>query len=213
MSQDSPGSGERSPRPLRADPLAREAARKAIHALAGTLAAGVVWFASPLLARATCAAALAVALLVELARLTSPRIGRTFQHLLNPMLRPAEARRLTGATTLALGIAVTVLVFPRRFAVAGLLYAALGDAAGAIVGRALGKHRLPRSHKTAEGSIAVFLAAALVGRGAAALSPAAAVLAAIAVALVEAAPLRIDDNLLLPLAGAAIAWIASFLPL
>ncbi|HET9986037.1 MAG TPA: hypothetical protein VFQ38_20725 [Longimicrobiales bacterium] len=192
--------------------LHREAARKAIHAAAGTAAAGVVYFAPPLIASAVCLAALAVALLLELARLASPRVGQAFQRALHPMLRPSEARRLTGATTLALGIAATTLIFPRRFAVAGLLYAALGDAAGAIVGRALGKHCLPWSHKTIEGSGAVFLAASLVGWGAAGLSPAAASLAALAVALIEAAPLRIDDNLVLPLTGAAVAWIASFLP-
>lgn len=93
MSQDPPGSGAR---PMRADSLPREAARKAIHAFAGTLAAGVVRFTPPLLARTLCAAALALALLIELARLTSPRFGRAFLDLLHPMLRPSEACQVRG---------------------------------------------------------------------------------------------------------------------
>lgn len=143
-------------------------------------------------------------------RLRSATLRSWFARALAPVLRATEVRRVTGATTLALGFATVVALFPRQAAVAGLLYAGFADAAGAIVGRAAGAHRF-RSGKTLEGTIAFAVVAFFVGWAAAGLGLPAAAIVAVALASLEAAPLPIDDNLFVPLAGSTLAYLASVL--
>ncbi len=126
------------------------------------------------------------------------------------MLRPRETTGLTGATTLALGFLIAGLLFAPRFAGAGILFAGVGDAASALVGRAWGRTRFPGG-KSLEGSLAFLLAAFAAGWVAPGIPVLTAALAALVTTLVEALPSAIDDNLTLPLAGAAAAWAAGAL--
>jgi dolichol kinase len=193
-----------------AQPAAREAARKAIHAAAGTAAALVAWFLPPLPARALLAAAALFALAMDLIRLRVPAADRRFRLAVGAMLRPAERRGLTGATMLALGAALTALIFPGRVAAVGILYAAIGDASAALVGSRLGR-RTYRPGRTVEGTLAFFAAALAVGYAAPGTGLPAAAAAALAVTLVEAAPVPIDDNVTIPVAGAAAYRLAIWL--
>jgi dolichol kinase len=190
--------------------LAREAPRKLVHMALASVAILLAWMLPPLAGRVFFLAAALIALGVDAARLRWPALGRAFRSVLEPVLRPAEDRRLTGGTMLALGFAITVLLFPRAIAVAGLGYAAYADAAGALVGRAWGAHRFA-SGKSVEGAMAFAIVAFLVGWATPALGPGAAAIVAVLLALLESAPLRFDDNLLVPIAGAGLAWIVSAL--
>jgi len=184
-----------------------ETARKAIHAAAGAGAAAVAWFAPPSAARAVLLAAVLIALVTELLRARVPAVRRRFDATLGSMLRPAERRALTGATTLAIGAALAVLLFPGRIAAVGILYAALGDAAAALVGRRFGRHPY-RPGRTVEGTAAFFAISLLIGWAASGAGFLAAIAVAAAVTLVEAAPIPIDDNVLIPVAGAAACrWV------
>lgn len=189
-----------------------EAARKAIHAAAGAGAAAVAWFAPPSTARAVLLAAALVALATDLLRLRVPAVHRRFDATLGHMLRPAEHHALTGATTLAVGAAIAALLFPGRIAAIGILYAALGDAAAAIVGRRFGR-RTYRPGRTIEGTAAFFATALAIGWAAPDAGLLGAAAAAAAVTLVEAAPLPADDNLLIPVAGAAVYRAVIGLPI
>lgn len=191
-------------------PLAHEIARKAIHIAACLVAAALTWNAPPTLARLVLLAVAALAIGADLARLRLPTLHHRFLRLVGPLFRPREDRRMSGASMLALGLALTVLLFPRRFAMAGLLFAGLADAAGAIVGRAFGRHPFPWG-RTLEGSTAFFLAAVLAGCLVPGIDPAHALLAALPVALLESAPLRVNDNLIVPLAGALATLLATVL--
>lgn len=180
-----------------------EAARKLIHVGLSLAAAAVVWWTPQPLGATVLAAATAIALAVELARRMSPRFAGWFHGRLSPMLRPRETVRLTGATTLSVGYTLAAVLLPGRAAVAGILFTGLADAAAAVVGKRWGRHRYPGG-KSVEGSgaflVAVFALALMlpgVGIGAAALT-------ALAMTLIEAPTLRVDDNLYLPLAGAAV---------
>ena len=179
-----------------------EAARKSVHVLLSLVVAGLLWRLPHLTAAALIAGATALALAVEALRLGSPSFGRAFAARLGPLLRTRETTGLTGATTLALGYTVAAVAVPGVPALAGVLFTGIGDAVAAVVGRRWGRHRYPGG-KSVEGSL-TFLAVAfglclLLGASA---GPAA--LIAVALTLLEAPSLRVDDNLYLPVVGAAI---------
>ncbi len=205
---ESPSPGETPPDQAARGSFAREAARKLIH-LAGSVAAALLAWTLPTgQRRALFLAVAAFAVAFDLGRLTFPGLRRHFERALAPMLRGAERHRISGATTLALGFALAVVLFPRTPAVAGLLYAGCGDAAGALVGRALGRHRFPWG-RSLEGSLAVLVVSFLLAWTVPGLSAPAALAIAVAVTILEAAPLPFDDNLLLPAAAAALTFLLS----
>ncbi len=211
-------SAEVEPRPTEEGPagpsgrgvLAREAARKLVHLSTATVAALLAWVLPAQPRRGLFLAVAAFALGLDLARLTLPGLRRHFERALGPMLRGAERGRISGATTLAIGFMAAVVLFPRVPAVAGLLYAGCGDAAGALVGRALGRHRFPWG-KSLEGSLAVLAVTFLIAWLLPGLSLPAALVVALLLTLLEGAPLPFDDNLLLPAVGAALTFFVAAL--
>jgi dolichol kinase len=205
---EAPGAPETAPTPRRLEILATEAARKVIHVGTATVAALLAWTLPTTPARILFVGMALVALAVDLARLSFPRFRAQFERTLAPMLRSHEGGRITGATTLAIAFAVIVLLFPREMAVAGIAFAGYADAAGALVGRAFGMHRYP-SGKSLEGTIAFTVVAFVVAWTLPSLGIPAALGVAIVLGALESAPLPVDDNLLVPIAGAALAWIAS----
>ena len=149
----------------------------------------------------------------DLARLRWPALNRLFWWAFRPFLKEAEARRPTGATWLLLSALAVLGLFPRPVAVLALLYLSLGDPASALVGRRWGRHRL--GGKSLEGALALLAVALAVGL---ALGPRVGAgpwwvpaLGALAVALADLLPLRVDDNLTLPLAGAGAMALAGAL--
>jgi len=204
------------PRPAEAPParqepaggFAREAARKLIHVATAAVAALLAWVLPPDARRGLFLAVAAFALALDLARLLLPGLRRHFERALAPMLRRDERHRISGATTLALGFAAAAVLFPRVPAVAGLLYAGWADAAAALVGRPLGRHRFPWG-RSLEGSLAFLAVAFLVAWLVPGLPPLTALALALLLTLLEAAPLPFDDNLLLPAVGAALTFVAS----
>ena len=188
--------------------FAQEAARKLLHVTGAIVAAVFAWILPAAQRRTLFLAVAGFALAFDLARLAWPALGRHFQRALSPMLRGKELGRITGATTLAIGFMAAVVAFPRVSAVAGLLYAGLGDAAGALVGRAFGRHRFPGG-RSLEGSLAFLATAFLIGWALPVLGPAGALGVALVLTLFEAIPLPFDDNLLIPFLGAALTFLAS----
>ncbi len=127
--------------------------RKALHLATGALP--VAWSVglvetSDVQRLLGVAAALAIA--VELVRRHSTAARATFDRLFGPMLKPHEARALTGATWLVFAMLVAALLFPPGAARAALWAGAVGDAAAAIVGGAWGR-RTRRPGKSVAGSL------------------------------------------------------------
>jgi dolichol kinase len=184
-----------------------EVARKTIHLLLSLVAAATVWWLPPLPAATVLAAATFVALSVELLLRVSRPFATRFHRTLGSLLRPAEGRRLTGATTLSLGYTVAAVALPGLPALAGILFTGVADAGAAVVGRKWGRIRYPGG-KSVLGSItfltlAFGLAVALPGVGVGV-----AAVAAAGLTVIEAFTLPVDDNLYLPLAGAAVVAVA-----
>lgn len=184
-----------------------ELARKLIHVGASVVAVAIVWIAPPLTARTVLACAVFLALAVEIARRLSAPLARSFLNSFGPLLRVHEANGVTGATMLALGFLITALIFPRGFAGTGMLYAGIGDAASALVGRRWGGLRFPWG-KSVQGSAAFFVAAVAAGWVAPGIGVFPALVAALAATLFESLPTLIDDNLMLPIVGALATWAA-----
>lgn len=187
--------------------LRSEFARKALHL--ATAALPVSWaqgcIATPAL-RALLTAALAVALGIEVVRRWHGASAAAFVAAVGWMLRPHEARHLTGATWLALAMTGVVWFAPPRAALAALWAAAVGDASAAIVGRAVAAWRgRSAEQKSIAGFSAALVATALgchflVGTT----WPIAVALGAVA-ALAEWPRRPFDDNLRVALAVALAA--------
>ncbi len=143
------------------------------------------------------------------------------------IFRPEDVRRGIPAGILVYPTAVLllVLVFRSRLDIVAAAWAilAVGDGAATLVGRRSGSTRIPWNRdKSWEGTAAFMLfggAASVLlcwwtQPNVAAPAPVwfvlgAPVLAAIAAAFVETIPVRLDDNLSVPLAAGATLWVAS----
>ena len=201
--------------------LRHELARKTLHL--GTVAVPVAYAAG--MPRATLLAALLalalVALVVEMLRARHEASRAVFVRATGILLREHEHARWAGATWLLLAFLLAVAAFPRDVAIAAMVGVALGDAAGAVVGRAWSHRRAataaPAVGKTAGktwvGSAACLVATALGAWGIAGLGPAPALLAGTLAAAAERPRIaRLDDNMRIVIAvGAGILlWRIAF---
>jgi dolichol kinase len=147
-----------------------------------------------------------LAVAIEWARFRFRAIRYQFLRRTRLMLRPRERRRPAGATYMAIAYLLAFVLFPLPLAVAAMLFAALGDATAALVGKRWGRHRA-RWGKSWEGTAAgafVNVAVALAIPG---LPVGPAVAGALAAATLEFLPLPIDDNLSVTLGGGTAGWL------
>ena len=178
--------------------LRRELARKGLHLLstvvpisyaAGVSQAVVVW---------VLVFALAVALAVEIGRHQSVRVRTLFDTTVGGLLREHEQLGPSGATWLILSLLVAAVVFPRDVAIAAMCAVALGDAAAAIIGRAVARGTAHR--KSFGGSTACFAASAIAARAIAGFAWREALLVGVLATLAERPRRPLDDNLRIAIA-------------
>ena len=154
----------------------------------------VIWILAPLLALAVAADAV---------RLRRPRINALFFTLFPSLASPREATRISSSTWYLAGVLLAYALFPGRLVMPAILVLALADPLAGSIGRVWGRRRLGKG--TILGS-AVFLAVS-----AAVLSgfvePAAALVAALMVTVIEVVPWELDDNLTVPLVAAGALWL------
>ena len=151
-------------------------------------------------------------LLLDLLRFRIIWLNQVFLRWFAPLLKPEEGHRITGATYMLIAALIVFYFFGTTIAVAAMMFLALGDPAAALVGR---RTPGPRIWGKSPGGTAAFVAVALlvvaVLGGTGAVDYHWGLLAGAAVAgLVELAPLRLDDNLTVPLvAGAAMHFLGA----
>src|SRR5262245_51292352 len=149
-----------------------------------------------------------------------PRIGG------RRLYRPVDEARgfPLGILLYPVAVLLLILAFPTRFDIVAAAWGVLafGDGAATLAGRAWGRRRWPwNPEKTIEGTAAFIVcggagavALALWTRPAASPHPsltfaiAAPIAAAVAAALVETIPVRLDDNVSVPATAAAVLWLA-----
>jgi len=153
---------------------------------------------------ALCIIAIAYAL-GEVSRLKGRRVPLLTQFTLR-MSRPDERNRfIIRPLYLAVGVILTLLLFPTNIAYASIAILALGDPVAAYVGERFGRNHV-RRRKTLEGLVAGFLAALLVA--AFIVSPLAAFVGSIGGMLMELLDTP-DDNLTMPIAAGALMTLLS----
>jgi dolichol kinase len=133
------------------------------------------------------------------------------------LVRAEEQVREAAMTPYAIAVLLTILTVPKPAALIAIYTLAIADPLAAVVGIRFGRRPLARN-RTLEGSatfFAVTLAVAATVLVQAAAAPAlpvagAAVLIALGAALCELLPLRIDDNLTIPLTVGFGTWIVTW---
>lgn len=150
-------------------------------------------------------AGLVIAVAFEILRRRDGAVGRWFHAWFGGMLRDHEAAGLTGATFILAAMLLVVWLLPERAALSALWAGVVGDAAAALVGRAVAA-RAAAQGKTWAGSLACALASAIGPLWLAAASPLQALGVGLAAAIAERPRLALDDNARVAIAAGLAAW-------
>lgn len=186
--------------------LRREVIRKSIHMLGFIIIP--LYINSPYIALSLLITLLAIYCISEYMRLrfgiNMPVVSkiallarRDDEPISNPVMAPVY---------LALGVLITFTALPQPANYVGVAVVALGDGSASIVGRAYGRHRIPYTGKSLEGSLA-FFATAMLG-SILFVQPLIAFMASLVGVAVEQVPLPINDNLTIPLLTGVAVLIA-----
>ena len=144
----------------------------------------------------------AVAIAVDVLRIHERSVRKFFRGFFGELIREHERMSLLGSTYLLLAALIAIEVFPQPVAAVALGYTVLGDAMGALVGRAWGRHKFfNKSWEGAAGCLVACLAWAAVATQAAHLPWTVTIAGAIVATVVEALPIPLDDNLGITLAA------------
>jgi dolichol kinase len=203
------------PRPLPEDPLEplrspqwlTEARRKAIHLSFIVLPLQLLfellpWPRSRGEFRVMFLALTAAAIAVDVLRIHEQRVRTFFRRFFGEMIREHERMSLLGSTYLLLAALLAVELFPQPVAATALGFTVLGDAFGALVGRAWGRHRVFRkSLEGGLGCLAACLAWAAVASTVGGVPAHVAIAGAVVATVVEMLPIPLDDNLGITLAS------------
>jgi dolichol kinase len=147
-------------------------------------------------------------LIVDLLRHYYSRMSSLFQrYLLGTVLREEERNTLMGSTYFLFSSILAILFFPKPIAIVSLLFLILSDTAAAIVGKWIGRVRI--FGKTLEGSLAFLLSSLFIVWVYPDLNRFWGSLAALGATLIELLPIRVDDNLTIPLVAGAIMFFGA----
>jgi dolichol kinase len=148
----------------------------------------------------------AVAVVLEILRFSHRGAARVFAAVFGRLMRAEEHRRINATIPLLASTFATILIFPKVIACVALFCLALGDVAAELVGSAWGRVRL-RPGKTLEGTLACFGTCFVVALPF--LDWRLALAAAFAAATAELLSRSWTDNLTVPIAAGAGAWLVS----
>jgi dolichol kinase len=185
-----------------------ELGRKALHLLALGIPLSMAWIGAPLAMWLVTAAAL-IGITGDVLRAVWPSFRNLIRVIFGGLMRPSEwpeadgTITLNGATCVLVACALAGWLFPLNIAVPALSAALLADAAAALVGRRLGRHAWGAHGRTMEGSAAFVATAALVFAGVG-LPFGAVGAAALVGAVLEALPLPLNDNIIVPIGMGAV---------
>ena len=152
----------------------------------------------------------------EQIRVAYPEYASKYEMLTRYFYRAEERLKESAGVPMAMAYLLTILSFPKSIAIAAIFTLALADPLSAIIGIRFGKRHLVKE-KTLEGSAAFFTATFTVvlmvlwsfnGQLSGAIW-ATALLTALLGSAFEMIPLRLDDNMTIPLFTAFILWIIS----
>lgn len=143
-------------------------------------------------------------LLIDFSRIRNwPLWQKIAAPLWGGMIRSHEAAgKLTGASFILMSVCLSVLLFSKPIAVCALAFIIVGDTFAAIIGRPWGRHRF--GDKSVEGSLGCLAGTIIVACFAPGIPLAIGIPGAVAATLVEAAPIKLDDNITVPLVSGVV---------
>jgi len=189
-----------------------EVVRKAIHLFSLSIPT-IYFFISKQFAICLLVPITVAFITVDMARYYIPSIAQWFYRWFGWLLRRHETdiskKRLNGASNVLLSALLCVLLFPKVIAINAITILIISDTTSALVGRRFGRHRF--LGKSLEGSLAFFVSAVLVVLVTPKISRlpmeyVVGFIAAVIGTVVEALPVKIDDNLTIPLSVGFSLW-------
>lgn len=154
-----------------------------------------------------------LAYLIDRIRVAYPEIARKLEKITNFFLRAEERLKESSMIPYVMGILLTILSFPKPLALIAISVLALADPISAIVGILFGKHHWVKE-KSVEGSMAFFFVSLFCAMSIllyTAPNPwwillGTSFLISLAVSAFEMLPLKLDDNLTIPLFVGFTSW-------
>ena len=162
------------------------------------------------------AIAFAVVLTLDLIRLTKPaandvvrKIFKPFAIFMRYIAKREELKDLSGTSYSLMGCLIIVALIPKVVGITAILFNIFGDLFATIVGKTIGKVKITKD-KTLEGSLACFISMMVVvlwSHSRLSLPWFAGFVGAIAGTLIELVPLKINDNLTIPILSGVFMWL------
>lgn len=174
-----------------------ELARKSIH-YSASLIPIIYFFVEKKLAVAILLVCSILILTAELLRMHNSKCNALYMKIFGWMTRPHEhSNHLTGATYVFIGSFITVLLFPKEIAIMTILFLTVGDPTAYLVGKAFGNSKF--LGKSLKGTIAFIIAGFLATIWIPGIPITIKLVGAVIASIIELAPLKIDDNLTIPI--------------
>lgn len=193
--------------PLRSRQWLTEARRKAIHLSFIVLPLELLletlpWPRGRTQFRVLFLSLTAGAIALDVLRIHERRVRTFFRQFFGEMIREHERMSLLGSTYLLLAALLSIELFPQHLAATAIGFTVIGDAFGALVGRAWGRHKV--FNKSLEGGLGCLVAclawaAFVITVGG--VPGHIAIAGAVVATVVEMLPIPLDDNLGITLAA------------
>ncbi len=147
-------------------------------------------------------------LLVDLLRHFHPGMASLFhKYFFGRVLREEEKPSFMGATYFIFSTILTILLFPKSIAIASILILIVSDTAAALIGKGIGRIKI--FGKTLEGSMAFLITSLAIVWIYPHLDRFSGSLAALGATGIEILPIRVNDNLSIPLVAGAIMFFVA----
>jgi dolichol kinase len=147
-------------------------------------------------------------LIVDLLRHFHSGMASLFQkYFFGRVLREEEKSAFMGSTYFIFSTILTILLFSKSIAIASILILILSDTAAALVGKWIGRVKI--FGKTLEGSLAFLTTSLLIVWIYPNLGRFSGSLAALGATVIEVLPIKVNDNLSIPLVAGAIMFFAA----
>src|SRR4030042_1161380 len=184
-----------------------EIRRKIVHLSTLIIPIGYVWVSRETVI--SLVLPLFIALLsVDLLRHFHPGMASLFRKFFfGRVLREEEKPAFMGATYFIFSTILTILLFPKPIAIASILILIVSDTAAALVGKGIGRVRI--FGKTLEGRMAFLITSLVIVWIYPHLNRFSGSLAALGATLIEVLPIKINDNLTIPLVAGAIMFFVA----
>lgn len=147
-------------------------------------------------------------LTIDILRRVNLRIASIFRkYFYGKVLRDKEAISLMGSTYFLFSTILTIILYPKDIAIVSILFLTISDTIAAWVGKLLGGIKI--FEKTVEGSVAFFITSILIILIYPDINLFQGILGAFGATVIEVLPLKIDDNLTIPIGSGAIMFFSA----